>query len=113
MRSMPLAARPCWWGGCLLAIRLVDRKIAPRPIDFAMRPLVASTLCLAALVVLHGVMDAKLDSGRLSGFYSWHRAYLWISTVQWLANLVLLLTAGSTLNRSGESPHEPRKTLKS
>ncbi len=53
-----------------------------------------STLCLAALVVLHVVMDAKLDRGRLAGFYSWHRAYLWISTVQWLANLALLLSAG-------------------
>ena len=105
MRSMPLAARPCWWGGCSSGDpsgRPKDRTPANR---LRHAPLAVSTLCLAALVVLHGVMDAKLDSGRLSGFYSWHRAYLWISTVQWLANLVLLLTAGSTLNRSGESPH--------
>ncbi len=59
-------------------------------------PLAVSTLCLAALVVLHVVMEAKLDTGRLTGFYSWHRAYLWMSTVQWLANLALLLSAGDT-----------------
>jgi hypothetical protein len=68
-----------------------DRPARNRP---RRAPLVASTLCLAALVVLHMVMDAKLDTGRVSGFYSWHRAYLWISTVQWLANLALLLSIG-------------------
>ena len=66
-------------------------------------PLAASTLCLVALIVLHFVMDAKLDSGRLAGFYAWHRAYLWMSSVQWLANLVLLLSAGGALSSSRET----------
>jgi Domain of unknown function (DUF4149) len=72
-----------------------DRSPAHR-LRFA--PLAVSTLCLAALVVLHVVMDAKLDTGRVAGFYSWHRAYLWMSTVQWLANLALLLSAGDALS---------------
>jgi hypothetical protein len=66
-------------------------------------PLAVSTLCLAVLAVLHMVMDTKLDTGRLSGFYSWHRAYLWMSTVQWLANLALLLSAGGALGPSRET----------
>ncbi len=65
--------------------------------------LVLSTLCLAGLVVLHVVLDAKLDTDRLTGFYSWHRAYLWVSTVQWLANLALLLSAGGAPGPSPEA----------
>jgi hypothetical protein len=55
-------------------------------------PLAVSTLCLAAPDVLHLAMDTKLDVGRLAGFCSWHHAYLWISTVQWLANVAILLS---------------------
>jgi len=48
-----------------------------------------------ALFVLHPLLDAKLDPAtqqilRGSNFESWHRAYLWISTAQWLAALPLL-----------------------
>jgi hypothetical protein len=56
-----------------------------------------STVCLAVLLALHAVMDRKLETGRLAGFYSWHRAYLWISMVQWLANLALLAQCAGTL----------------
>ena len=80
-----------WWLVVDPGARPADRNSTNR---LRSAPLAISTLCLAALVVLHVVMDAKLDRGRLAGFYSWHRAYLWISTVQWLANLALLLSGG-------------------
>jgi hypothetical protein len=49
----------------------------------------------AALWVLHPLLDAKLDvaSRRIlpaTDFDTWHRAYLWISTAQWIAALPLL-----------------------
>jgi hypothetical protein len=48
-----------------------------------------------ALIVLHPMLDAKLDiaSRRIlpaTNFDTWHRAYLWISTAQWIAALPLL-----------------------
>jgi hypothetical protein len=48
-----------------------------------------------ALFVLHPLLDAKLDvtSQRVlvgTNFGTWHRAYLWISTAQWIAALPLL-----------------------
>ena len=49
---------------------------------------------LAALAILHGHLDQRLEfephavTGH--GFYSLHRAYLAISTAQWLASLTLL-----------------------
>ena len=47
------------------------------------------------LLVLHPLLDAKLDSAtqqilRNSHFEAWHRAYLWTSTAQWLAALPLV-----------------------
>jgi hypothetical protein len=53
--------------------------------------LAVSSICLVALFVLHGVLDRKLESGTGLGFYRWHRAYLWASTIQWIANLGLLV----------------------
>jgi hypothetical protein len=49
-----------------------------------------TTILLGALIVLHHVMDRHLASEGLQGFYGLHRAYLIVSTVQWLANLALL-----------------------
>ena len=51
---------------------------------------------LAALVLLHPLMDALLDAPRRvvlddDRFYSLHRVYLIVSTVQWLAGLVCLI----------------------
>ena len=57
-------------------------------------------LSLAALVMLHGRMDQRLEFDLHSvtgqGFYSLHRVYLTISTGQWMAGLTLL---GLTLHR--------------
>jgi hypothetical protein len=52
--------------------------------------LMTSSVCLVVLLMLHRVLDRKLASSTLVGFYPYHRAYLWTSTVQWLANLALL-----------------------
>ncbi len=52
--------------------------------------LTATTGTLGVLWILHYVMDARLDAGRLRGFYPLHRTYLVASTVQWFANLGLL-----------------------
>jgi hypothetical protein len=54
-------------------------------------PVGTSTACLAVLLVVHWMLDRKLETGWLAGFYPWHRTYLWTSTVQWLANLGLLV----------------------
>jgi hypothetical protein len=52
--------------------------------------LALTTGFLACLVVLHGVMDAKLAESGTRGFYPLHRAYLLVSTAQWLVNLGLI-----------------------
>ena len=50
-------------------------------------------LLLLFLIVLHGIMDERLETGSLRGFYPLHRAYLIASTVQWVANLGLMATS--------------------
>ena len=52
--------------------------------------LAASSTLLLSLIALHRVMDGRLDSGNLRGFYPLHRAYLIASTAQWFVNLGLL-----------------------
>jgi hypothetical protein len=49
-----------------------------------------TSACLAILIALHRVLDRRLDGAEMSGFYPLHRLYLWVSTVQWLANMTLL-----------------------
>ena len=56
--------------------------------------LLMSSVCLVVLAVLHRVMDQKLATASLAGFYPCHRAYLWTSTIQWFANLGLLIQSG-------------------
>ncbi|MFO0892997.1 MAG: hypothetical protein U0790_28160 [Isosphaeraceae bacterium] len=64
--------------------------------------------CLVALYWLHHLLDQKLDAGTLTGFYTLHRVYLWVSVLQWLANLGLLacwagvIGGGATLNPAQE-----------
>jgi hypothetical protein len=52
--------------------------------------LTVTTACLAILIALHRVLDLRLDAAEMTGFYPLHRLYLWVSTVQWLANMTLL-----------------------
>lgn len=48
-----------------------------------------------ALIVLHPMLDAKVDVATRhvlpgANFDTWHRAYLWVSTAQWISALPLL-----------------------
>ena len=49
-----------------------------------------TTVLLIGLVVLHPVLEARLESGSLRDFYPLHQVYLIASTVQWGVNLALL-----------------------
>jgi hypothetical protein len=57
---------------------------------FTLGLLALTGVCLVGLICLHGVLDRNLDTSQLEGFYALHRLYLWVSTIQWLANLGLL-----------------------
>jgi hypothetical protein len=52
--------------------------------------LAATALCLVGLFVLHPILDRRLEAGEMAAFYPLHRAYLWVSTVQWATNSALL-----------------------
>lgn len=52
--------------------------------------LAATTVLLLGLIGLHRVMDGRLESGSLRGFYPLHRVYLIVSTAQWFMNLGLM-----------------------
>jgi hypothetical protein len=72
-------------------------------------------LALGMLVWLHGRMDELLDPVRRlvldpTEFYSWHRGYLWASTVQWgfcLAYMYFTLRAWREEDRERSRPSEP------
>lgn len=75
-----------WW---LLA--WVDRSSGPALARRARTGLLAATtVMLLGLIGLHRVMDSRLESDSLRGFYPLHRIYLVGSTVQWFANLGLM-----------------------
>src|SRR5262249_9658396 len=83
-------------GGVTLALwwlaAWVDRSAKPdRARHLRLGFLVATTIILLALIGLHDLMDQQLGSGSLRGFYPLHRTYLIASTVQWFANLGLML----------------------
>jgi hypothetical protein len=67
-----------------------------------MRTLLASSTCLIVLIALHWVLDRKLETNSRDGFYLWHRAYLWTSTVQWFANIGLLAQSAGLVPPSAE-----------
>jgi len=69
----------------------VDRSAGPALVKWArLGFLAATTITLLGLIGLHRVMDSRLESGSLRGFYPLHRIYLVGSTVQWFANLGLM-----------------------
>lgn len=75
-----------WW-----AAAGVERRDGPARVRAVrLLLLLASTLILAGLIVLHRVMDGRLETGGLRGFYPLHRVYLVASTVQWFLNLGLM-----------------------
>jgi Domain of unknown function (DUF4149) len=69
--------------------------------------LLATTLVLLLfLMILHGIMDERLEAGSLRGFYRLHRVYLIASTAQWLANLGLMAISPILRGASQTSPLE-------
>ena len=92
-------------GWCIaLGATAGDRDRADRGRRWQLGMLATSSICLVALLVLHRVMDRKLANLALAEFYPWHRAYLSTSTVQWIANLGLLIQSASATTPSRESP---------
>ena len=78
-------------GWCVYGLSAAREFRSDRGSRFKIWPLVISSICLIVLLVLHRVLDRKLETNTFAGFYPYHRAYLWTSTVQWFANLVLLI----------------------
>lgn len=78
-----------WWAALWAERSLGSLRVRRLRLGF----LAGATLLLVVLIVLHRVMDARLEAGSLRGFYPLHRAYLVASTAQWFLNLGLL--AGS------------------
>ncbi len=75
-----------WW-----VLAWVERGSLGKPARLcAFGMLGFETACLAALFVLHGVLDRMIDSGTLKSFRSLHEVYLIISTAGWGVNLALL-----------------------
>jgi hypothetical protein len=68
---------------------LTDRTGPSKSTRLALGAWAVSAVSLAVLIGLHRVMDHRLDEGTMTDFYPLHRLYLRLSTVQWLANLVL------------------------
>jgi uncharacterized membrane protein len=85
-------------GWCVHGLSAVRESRSDRGNRFKIWPLVISSICLVVLMLLHRLLDRKLETSMFAGFYPYHRAYLWTSTVQWFANLALLiqLTGGFT-----------------
>ncbi len=77
-----------------------ERRMGPRwAIQTRTVLLILTSLCLIALAALHVIMDNHLDRVGLPGFRQWHRAYLRVSTAQWLVNLGLLAIYLTTWTR--------------
>jgi hypothetical protein len=90
----------------------LERSLGPPILRRARWGLLAiAAACLAVLLVLHRVMDERLDARTLGGFYPIHRAYLITTTVQWFAGLGLLATA--LAGWTGRRPTEPGEPLSS
>jgi hypothetical protein len=76
-----------WWWGLAWSERATGPEWAART---RLGLLGLDSAILGGLIVLHQVMDQRLDAGSLRGFYPLHRAYLMASTVQWVANIALV-----------------------
>jgi hypothetical protein len=87
LNAIGLATLALWWAHLFL------QRGRPTRRGVALRMLLWFTcaLILALLALMHHEMAARLDAGRLRGFYGWHRAYLILSTVQWVAGVALFM----------------------
>jgi hypothetical protein len=83
-------ATVCLW----LCLVWFERGDGPRRIRLARSwSLGLSTASLVLLIVLHAMMSRHLDERGTSGFRPWHRAYLLVSTLQWVFNLAILASS--------------------
>lgn len=91
LNGIGLVALGLWWIACWLE----GRSGMARGRRWPVVVLGLSTLILAVQFPLHGALARQMDLGRShsGGFYPLHRVYLIVSTLQWLANLALLLSA--------------------
>jgi hypothetical protein len=86
LNAVGMATVAVWW-----AIVGWERRVGSGPARRARIALLATTTSLLlVLVLLHRVLDDRLEGSRMRGFYELHRLYLIASTVQWVANLGLL-----------------------
>ena len=94
LNGIGLVAVALWW----LARWLEGRAGRAWPRRWRVVALGLSTAILASQYALHGVLSRQMDLERThsEAFYPLHRTYLILSTVQWLANLSLLLPERDT-----------------
>lgn len=86
LNAFGVAAVLAWW---LMVVceRPINARWARR---LRLGLLLITSAILATLIVLHPVLDARLDTGSMRRFYPLHQVYLIASTVQWVVNLALL-----------------------
>jgi len=84
-----VATLAVWWAASWAERSAGSRGL--RAMRFGLLALISGLL--AALFVLHTIMDERLDSGSLRDFYPLHRWYLRLSTAQWVLSLLLLVVA--------------------
>jgi hypothetical protein len=87
-------------GWCVHGLSTVYECRSHRGSRWKIWPLVTSSICLVVLLMLHRILDRKVETNTFAGFYPYHRAYLWTSTVQWIANLGLLTQSASIFTPS-------------
>lgn len=92
-------------GWCIYGFNVVCGFRCDRPsqLKIGLLPLLLSSVCLVVLLILHRVLDRKLETSTFIGFYAYHRAYLWTSTIQWFANLWLLARSTGVFTPSPKS----------
>lgn len=104
----------------LLAIDAAAERVGPVRWRLRWVAWCAMAVGLVALVVLHPWLDALLDADNARildrhAFRPGHRAYLWISTIQWvamLAYLTLTLWIWHEADRRRELPRNQADSLK-
>jgi hypothetical protein len=87
-------------GWCVHVLSTIYERRTDQGGRWKIWPLVISSICLVVLLMLHRVLDRKLETSTFAGFYPYHRAYLWTSTVQWIVNLGLLSQSASAFTLS-------------
>lgn len=83
-----LAIVPWWVLAIVERAQSLPRQVLMSRLRLGLVVLISGLL--AFLIVLHSVMDRRLEGGSLAGFYPLHRVYLIASTAQWAASLALI-----------------------